>query len=141
MSSHCFAKKLRETLCKLQLIGKKILHLGRKLGPKILELLIENAEDIRRMGDWNPSIFYKCYSTKIPLSPIKKLDEFSGSNDRYFPPRSQVACSTRATTEGNTIGTWVYDRLEVVRHAHGEVERAKHKTVRNVLLFLNKIYL
>jgi predicted HAD superfamily phosphohydrolase YqeG len=51
MSSHPFAKKLGEALNKLQLSSEKILHLGRKLGPKILELLNENSEEIRRMGN------------------------------------------------------------------------------------------
>jgi hypothetical protein len=143
MSSHCFAKKLGEVLCKLQLSGEKILHLGRKLGPKILELLNENSEDIRRMGNWNPSIFDKCYSTKVPLSPIKKLAGFCGSNDRYYLPRSQVA-PPEQLLKATPIGTWVYDRLEAVRRAHGEAERAKHQTARNVLLFfseLNTIFL
>lgn len=143
MSNHSFAKKLGEVLVKLQLSSEKILHLGRKLGPKILELLNETSEDIRRMGNWNPSIFDKCYSTKLPQGPIKKLAGFHGSNSRYYLPRSQVEPPEQLLT-ATPIGTWVYNRLAGVRQVHFQSRRAKHQTALHSLLFfqeLNKIYL
>jgi hypothetical protein len=143
MSNHSFAKKLGEVLVKLHLSSEKILHLGRKLGPKILELLNENSEEIRRMGNWNPSIFDKCYSNKLPQGPIKKLAGFYGSNDRYYLPRSLVH-PPEQLLKATPIGTWVYDRLAGIRNVHVKSKKAKHQTAWHSLCFfreLNKIYL
>jgi hypothetical protein len=62
---------------------------------------------------------------------------------RYCLPRPQVA-PPEQLLKATPIRTWVYDRLEAVRRAHGEAECAKHQTARNVLLSfseLNTIYL
>jgi hypothetical protein len=124
----------------VKLSGEKILHRGRKLGPTILELLNKNSEDIRRMGNWYPSFFDKCCSTKVPLSPIKKLAGFCGTNDRCYLPRSQVA-PPEQLLKATPIGTWVYDRP--VRPWRSGA-RGKHQTARNVFVSfseLNTIYL
>jgi hypothetical protein len=73
MSSHPFAKKLGEVLNKLQLSSEKILHLGRKLGPKILELLNENSTNFAIA----PYPIFRCVlsvtlATKNPSSRDKR---------------------------------------------------------------------
>jgi hypothetical protein len=66
MQNSAFSKILRKVLVKLELPTDKLLHLGRNVGPKILDLLEAEVEDIRR----NPSILDSCYSTKLPNSSI-----------------------------------------------------------------------
>jgi Centromere DNA-binding protein complex CBF3 subunit, domain 2 len=76
-------KRLKMAICKL-------LHLGRNVGAKLLELMEEEDEAIRRMGQWNPSIFDNSYSVKLPMSPIRKLAGYGNGNGLYFNTRTQV---------------------------------------------------
>ena len=42
------------------------LHLRHQLGAKILEFLDELNKEIRKLGNWDPSIQETSYSTKLP---------------------------------------------------------------------------
>ena len=65
-------------------------HIGRVVGPKILEFLEEHAEEIRRLGNWNPSIQETAYSTKIPMKPMRMMAGFDTANGMYYNPRTTV---------------------------------------------------
>ena len=64
------------------------------------------VEDMKRMGNWNPSMFDNSHSSKVPMAPIKKLGGHEGKI--HWVPRGEVQpCDEllRATP----IGKWVYD--------------------------------
>ena len=71
-------------MTKPQIVSDILGHLGRKLGTKILELLEEETEELKKMGQWNPSVFDLAYSTKLPLGEIQKLAGFVSDHKLYF---------------------------------------------------------
>ncbi|CAB9515272.1 short chain dehydrogenase [Seminavis robusta] len=75
----------------LNLSCAKILHLGRNLGAKYLEMGMTDAELIRQMGQWANGVFDNSYSTKLPMEAIRALAGFIGGRDApYFLTRSTV---------------------------------------------------
>ena len=83
MKNDAYGKPLKKVLQRLGMPNSVVIHLGRKVGPKILELLEEESTDIQRLGNWNPSILDKCYSSKIPIGPIRSMAGFGGRGNFY----------------------------------------------------------
>jgi hypothetical protein len=57
MSNDSHSDMLKGVLQKLNLVCDKLLHLGRELGGKILELPEVETDGIKRMGNWNLVVF------------------------------------------------------------------------------------
>jgi hypothetical protein len=90
MANNTYADAIKLTLRGLDIPSNHWVHLGRTLGPKILELLEEESDDIRRLGNWNPSIQESSYSIKLPLSPMRKLAGYTTANGMYFNARTTI---------------------------------------------------
>ena len=90
MANNTYADAIKATLGGLNIPSNHWVHLGRTLGPKILELLEEESDDIRRLGNWNPSIQESSYSIKLPLRPMRKLAGYTTANGMYFNARTTV---------------------------------------------------
>jgi hypothetical protein len=128
MKNDSYGKHIKRILKKLNLVCDKLLHLGRNIGSRILEMLEEEMEGIRRMGQWNPSIFDTSYSTKLPMGPIRKL---AGYNKMYFNTRTTVQPPLELLKQ-TPIGEWIYEvKPEVEARSKG-----KHPTACHVLQFL-----
>ncbi len=82
MTNDSYAAHIWKILKRLNIMCNKILHLGRNVGTRILELLEEEAEEIRRMGQWNPNMRDHHYSSKLPMGPIRKLAGFHNNNNK-----------------------------------------------------------
>jgi hypothetical protein len=70
--------------------------------------LEEEDEAIRKMGNWNPSVFDNSYSAKLPMGPMRKLAGYHGNHKLYYDTRTVVEppeCLLRSTP----ISEWVYD--------------------------------
>jgi hypothetical protein len=83
MKNRSYADAVKSILGSLGLAATKLAHLGRKttnLSAKLLEMLEEESAAIQTMGNWNPSMQSSCYSTKLPMQPIRKLAGFTGAN-------------------------------------------------------------
>jgi Centromere DNA-binding protein complex CBF3 subunit, domain 2 len=106
-----YGRAIKETLKGLNIACNKLLHLGRVVGSRILEMLEEESEEIRRMGQWNPSTFDNSYSSKLPMGPIRKLAGFHSGNRCYFNTRTQVI-PDEELLRLTPIGEWCYDALE-----------------------------
>jgi hypothetical protein len=50
--------------------SKYTTHLGRVLGPKVLEMQELSPEEIRVLGNWDPKVQETMYSTKLPMRVI-----------------------------------------------------------------------
>ena len=48
-------------LTALGLPANKVLHLGRNIGAKWLDCVEVDAAEVKRMGQWNQSIYEKAY--------------------------------------------------------------------------------
>jgi len=134
MQNDGYSDHIKRVLKLLALSCDKLCHLGRNLGSKILDLLEEESEEIRRMGQWNQSIFDNSYSSKLPMSPIRKLAGFFSNNKFYFNTRTAVK-PLEALLRMTPIGEWVYSAFTGVQ----EQANGKHQTALHVLNFLKEI--
>ena len=56
LKTNTYLKGIKQVLVSLGLNPSKLKHLGRGVGAKKLEMLELEAESIRQLGNWNPSI-------------------------------------------------------------------------------------
>ena len=112
MVKDSYADTIAKVLKRLGLPDCKRLHWGRVFGSKFLEFLEENDEAIRKMGQWNPSVFDNSYSSKLPMGPMRKLAGFHGSQQMYFNTRTSVEVPA-VLLRSSPLG-WVYDIYEAV---------------------------
>jgi uncharacterized damage-inducible protein DinB len=90
MANDTYANAIKKVCTHLMIASKHWLHLGRSLGSKILEFLEELKEEIRTLGNWDPKIQEKSYSTKLPWRPMRKLAGFTTGNNMNYNPRTTV---------------------------------------------------
>lgn len=134
MPNNSYSKKIKQILKSLNLPMNNLLHLGRKLGPKILELLEAERSAIMALGNWAQGIFGGSYSGKLPLDPIRQLGGFSGNSKFYFNPRTTVEVPEELL-KMSPIGEIVYSVLAEVERQYVECDAKKHQTAYQVLLF------
>ena len=148
MKNDSYSKTLRKTLTRLNLPATNLVHLGRKIGPKFLDVLKVEASEIQRLGNWNPSIMDQCYTSKLPLVSIMAMAGFSGPNVFYYNCRTTVD-PPEELLRLTPIGKWVHSALEQVEERI-RIERSrkensnKYATAHHVLWFfkdLNRFFL
>ena len=140
MKNDSYGKHVKRVLCKLQIVCDKLLHLGRNLGAKILDLLEEEMLEIKRMGQWDPSTFDNSYSSKLPMGPMRKLAGFFGSHKIHFNTRTTVKpCDT--LLRSTPIGKWVYDALDAVLAVSDSGENTTAIAVLRFFADLNEFFL
>ena len=133
MTTNTYAKAMAQVLKSLGIIKTHLSHIGRVLGTKILEMLEVESEEIRRLGNWNPSIQDNSYSTKLPMKPIRRLAGFSTGNGIHFNHRTMVDVPM-GLQQTTPIGKWVFRALESVETANEE--GGGKYTAQNFLQFL-----
>lgn len=133
MKTNTYARGIKSILEILALVVTHFAHLGRQLGAKILEMLEVESEEIRRLGNWNPSMQDACYSTKLPMKPIRRLAGYTTSGGIYYNKRTVVEVP-ESLQRDTPIGHWVFDALEKVKSANAI--GGKHYTAQNFLEFL-----
>jgi Centromere DNA-binding protein complex CBF3 subunit, domain 2 len=94
-----YGDHISKILQRLGLPMNKLLHIGRNIGAKILELLEEEDEAIRKMGQWNPSVFDNSYSAKLPIGPMQKLAGYQGKSQTILQYANSSGVSRYTTTE------------------------------------------
>jgi Centromere DNA-binding protein complex CBF3 subunit, domain 2 len=140
MGSDSYGRHIAQVLARLGLPGNKLLHLGRNIGAKILDLLEEEDEAIRKMGQWSPSVYDNSYSSKLPMGPMRKLAGFHGSNRLYFNQRTAVEPPDELLLS-TPIGAWVYKMWDEAIKDPGIED---HPTAMHVLRFfmmLNRVFI
>jgi hypothetical protein len=141
MKNRSYAEAIKSILLQLGIAALHLVHLGRNIGAKLLEMLEEESRAIQQLGNWNPSMQESCYSTKLPMAPIRKLAGCTGANGMYYNPRT-IEAVDMLLLRLTPVGKWVYD-------AHAQMELAIAKgatkwTAFNFLSFmvqLNKIFI
>ena len=141
MTNDSYSDKLRAILLELGLPSCDLLHLGRKLGSKLLDLSEEQAREIQRMGQWADGVWDRSYSSKLPFGPMRKLAGYLNSSEFYFNTRT-IIDPPESLLELTPMGEWCYDAYAAVR---AEATRTGlHGTAVQVLRFfceLNKVFL
>ena len=105
MQNDLYGKHVKRVLTSNNLMCAKVLHLGRNMGAKILDLLEAEGDKIRRMGQWNPSVFDNSYSSKLPMPAIRKLAGYE--NKVYFNTRTTMYPND-LLRQSTPIGRWCY---------------------------------
>jgi hypothetical protein len=142
MTNDSYAKAIKAVLLGLGIAAIHLVHLGRNLGPKLLEMLEEESDAIRQLGNWNPSMQDSCYSTKLPMRPIRKLAGFVQANGMHYNPRTMVEVPEELARL-TPIGGWAIDAFTNIEAAVSEQGLPKF-TAYNVLKFLvelNRVFL
>jgi hypothetical protein len=117
MKTNTYARAIKCVLEELGIVVTHFAHLGRQLGAKILEMLEIESEEIRRLGNWNPSMQDSCYSTKLPMKPIRRLAGFTTSGGLHYNPRTVVSVPM-SLQEATPIGQWVFNARNKVKAAN-----------------------
>ena len=90
MKNDTYSRAIKDTLQELGMKSSHWVHLGRVTGPKKLELEEISPDEIRILGNWDPKIQEKSYSTKLPMRPMRAMAGYTLANGMYFNPRSVV---------------------------------------------------
>jgi hypothetical protein len=141
LNNRSYADAIKMILLFLGIAAMHLLHLGRNLGAKILEMLEEENSAIQTMGNWNPSMQSSCYSTKLPMQPIRKLAGFTDANGMYYNPRTMVEVE-ESLLRLTPVGCWLFDAQAAVASAN-ELGAGKF-TAMNFLAFmmtLNRVFI
>ena len=128
-----YTRGIKSILELLALVVTHFAHLGRQLGAKILEMLEVESEEICRLGNGNPSMQDLCYSTKLPMKPIRRLAGYTTSGGLYYNKRTvvEVPASLQLATP---LGKWVFNALQTVKAANAR--GGQHYTAQNFLEFM-----
>ena len=140
IQSDNYGSRLQKALTKLSIPCNKLLHLGRNMGSKILDLLEVEADEIRRMGQWSPTVFDNAYSSKLPMGPMRNLAGYDSDSKIYFNTRTTIEPPSELLRE-TPIGNWVEDSYATLTSTN---EGTQCTTAVHVLRFfreLNKIFL
>ena len=136
MKSTSYARAVSEVFTSLKLVSSHLVHIGRVMGSKILEFLEIEGEEIRRLGNWNPSIQETCYSTKLPMIPIRALAGFSTGHGIYHNQRTVVEVPMELQ-RATPIGEFVFNAIGKVSEAN--LNRGGHDTAAMFLDFLRNM--
>ena len=134
MVKDTYGDAISKVLKRLGLPDNKRCHLGKVTGSKLLEFLEEDDESIRKMGQWNPSVFDNSYSAKLPMGPMRKLAGFHGSHQMYFNTRTGI--EVPSVLRHMTPLGWVYGTYEAVME---DPRSTVHHTAPYVLRFFIKM--
>lgn len=137
MGSDSYGRHIGQVLARLGLPANKLLHLGRNIGARILDLLEEEDEAIRKMGQWNPSVYDNSYSSKLPMGPMRKLAGYHGNTKLYFNTRTAVM-PPESLLRSTPMGSWIYATHDAVSK---DTRSADHPTTMYVLRFFMQMNL
>ena len=140
MRSDTYGKHVKKVLDRLGLSCNKLLHLGRNMGSRILELLEEEHDEILNMGQWSKGVHQRSYSTKLPMAPIRKLAGYKGSCKFHFNPRTAVEPPEDLLLT-TPIGKWCYRALDEVLEASTAGENQTAILTLRFFCDMNRVFL
>jgi Centromere DNA-binding protein complex CBF3 subunit, domain 2 len=107
MKNDSYKAHIKSVLQRLCLNINTLLHLGRNIGSRILELLEAEKSTIKAMGQWADGVQETSYSAKLPMGAIRMLAGFVGKAKIYFNTRTVVEPSNELFLM-TPIRNWVY---------------------------------
>jgi hypothetical protein len=144
MANDTYGKAIKEILGKLGIASNHWVHLGRTLGPKILEVLELEAEIIRQLGNWDPKTQETSYSTKLPMKVIRAACGFFLAMGMHFNLRTTVEGLVLDRLLKKTPFAWAYDAVAFFEGRFEEEVVDGHYTAFQFCKFiadLNKVFL
>lgn len=144
MANDTYAKAIKDVLGKLGLASNHWVHLGRTLGPKLLEVLEVEAEDIRILGNWDPKTQECSYSTKLPMKAIRASNGFFLAGGMHYNPRSVVDGPEFDRLKTKTPFAWAHHAVEFFQNRFAVEPAEGHYTAFQFCKFiaeLNTVFL
>ena len=86
----CYIKTIKEIQKEKGIISNHYLHIGRVLGTHRLQYQELLDDHIRQLGNWSTTVRDDCYSTKLPLTPLRAAAGFTDADGMYYSPRTAV---------------------------------------------------
>lgn len=130
MNPASYSNPVKVVLGHLGIPSNHWLHLGRQIGPKLLEFLEELNEDIRMLGNWDPKIQETNYSTKLPWRPMRKIAGHVKADGMFYLPRG-IRRPSDALMKKTPFGVFVMHHLPYV-----EQNVSEGGTIGTALMFL-----
>lgn len=124
-----YSQNIRSVLLDLGLPTHKLKHLGRGMGAKELEYHEVDAETIRQIGNWNPSVQDVSYSAKLPLRGIRNMAGFYKGGGLYCNPRTSLKVDEELLSK-SPLGKPFKDALGVVEEQVIRSSRSKNESPR-----------
>jgi Centromere DNA-binding protein complex CBF3 subunit, domain 2/Transcriptional activator of glycolytic enzymes len=119
MVSDSYAEHVKTVLTKLHLPTNKLRHLECGAGTKELDACEVNEQEIRRMGQWNQTVYDQSYLSKLPMAAMKSLAGFTTANGMYYNPCTVVMPSLELL-KMTAIGSWSFDMLDALENEEEE---------------------
>ena len=111
MANDTCAKAVKKVSGELGLTSNHWLHLGRTLGPKILELLELEQDAIRQLGNWDPRTQEASHSTKLPMKAIRAASGFVLAGGMHCNARTVVEGPEFERLKKLTPLAWAHDAV------------------------------
>ncbi|KAG7352243.1 centromere DNA-binding like protein [Nitzschia inconspicua] len=97
ISDKSYAKAIKKVCKSLGITTRHFLHIGRVLGNKESEIM-EDDDNLRRtLGNWDPKQNEKAYSNKLPMKIIRQKAGFREAEGLHYNPRVAVIPPTSLT--------------------------------------------
>jgi hypothetical protein len=86
ISDRSYAKAIKGIGSSVGIATKHFVHIGRVLGSKESEMM-EDDDDLRRvLGNWDPKQNKRAYSNKLPMKIIRQKAGFCEADGMYYNP-------------------------------------------------------
>ncbi|KAG7336496.1 centromere DNA-binding like protein [Nitzschia inconspicua] len=97
ISDKSYAKAIKKVCKSLGITTRHFVHIGRVLGNKESEIM-EDDDNLRRtLGNWDPKQNEKAYSNKLPMKIIRQKAGFREADGLHYNPRVAVIPPTSLT--------------------------------------------
>jgi hypothetical protein len=116
------AKAIKSVLGKLGLVSNHWVHLGRTIGPKLLEFLEIEAQEIWILGNWEAKMQECSYSAKLPMKAVRTANGFVQANGMHFNPRTVVEGPKFERLKRLTPFAWANEAVEFFEERFARLE-------------------
>jgi hypothetical protein len=111
-----YAEVIKKVCDSLQVPACHFTHIGRVTGPPVLELEEIQPEDIRILGNWDPTTQEKVYSAKIPLRSMRPIVGFPPEKGLHWSER-EMKLPDESLQQHPELWPWIEVALEAVNNA------------------------
>ena len=111
VGSGVYGESISRVMKVMNVHSKHTAHLGRVLGPKFLEMNQFTQDDIRILGNWQPTTQESTYSTQLPMAPMRCIAGFKEGNGMHYNPRTQVVVPEELSS---AVFPWLEEALSTL---------------------------
>ena len=129
-------KEAIKHICKtLKIPASHAVHLGRIFGTRAAEENDAPKEELRNLGNWDPTTQEKFYSTKLPMRILRSKAGFTKANGMVYNPRVAVEPPESLACQ---VFPWVDPALDVLEAAT-EMDEKDRRTAFAFLSFMKEL--